>query len=306
RLEKYFSPDTAAILAAGGLVGVSTGIEVPTASGLERMHKGVTLNEMVRACAAFKEAGILVHGYLIYGYWDQGEEEIIDAAEIVRQFFEQGLLDSAFWHKFTLGCHSRLCVEKAQGLHPGLQILYPENEPFALNNLFFKGEDKYDKYAEPLETLLSSWMKNKVTVTFLTPTVAPDLIQMILDEYAKDRNKRQKLPPEKIRYNAEMEINGKLIFLSSMPILQSDQKTLMWRWRLSDHRLKTKGLEVGGQKTKGLKEADKLINLLNSASDKGMDIMHFYDELVAILGKEAAVKAWKTLRSGGLVLSNVK
>jgi hypothetical protein len=166
RLEKYFSPDAAAILAAGGLVGISTGIEVPTASGLKRMHKGVTLNEMVSACAAFKEAGILVHGYLIYGYWDQDEKEIIDAAEIVRQFFEQGLLDSAFWHKFTLGCHSRLCVEKAQGLHPELQIFYPENEPFAQNNLSFKGETKYDKYAEPLETLLSSWMKNKVTVTF--------------------------------------------------------------------------------------------------------------------------------------------
>jgi hypothetical protein len=122
---------------------------------------------------------------------------------------------------------------------------------------------------------------------------------MILDEYARDRDKRQRMLPEKIRYSAEMEINGKLIFLGSLPILQFDQKTLMWRWRLSDHKLKTKGLEVEGPK-----EANKLASLLEIASDKGMDIMRFCEELETILGKEAAIKAWKTLRAGGLVLRN--
>jgi hypothetical protein len=316
RLEKYFNPDAAAILAAGGLVGVSTGIETPTARSLERMCKGVTLNEMVSACAAFKEAGILVHGYLIYGYWDQDEEDIINAAEIVRQLLEQDLLDSAFWHKFTLGCYSRLCAEKAQGLHPGLQIIYPEKETFALNNLSFKGEKHYDKYAEPLETLLSSWMNasrmaaNTEASVFIpvetafpfsvnTPTVAPDFIQMLLDEYARDRDKRRRLLPEKILGSGN---GASIIFLGSGAVLQGDQKKLLWRWRLSDQRFKTAGLKTNGLKTAGLNEAKKLVSLLETASDKGIDIMRFYDELESILGKEAAAKTWKILRISGLAV----
>ncbi|MDR1128786.1 MAG: radical SAM protein, partial [Treponema sp.] len=111
RFEKDYTPDAAAILAAGGLLGVSAGLEVATESGFKRIGKGITLKEVVRSCAAFKEQGILTHAYLIYGYWDEDGQEIIDSAEITRQLFEAGLLDSAFWHQFVLSCHSRLYAE---------------------------------------------------------------------------------------------------------------------------------------------------------------------------------------------------
>ncbi|MCL2319546.1 MAG: radical SAM protein, partial [Treponema sp.] len=53
RFEKDFTADTAAILAAGGLMGVSAGLEVATERGFQRLGKGIDLGSSVRACAAF-------------------------------------------------------------------------------------------------------------------------------------------------------------------------------------------------------------------------------------------------------------
>jgi hypothetical protein len=111
RFERSFDTDTAALLAAGGLVGVSAGIEIAGEKGFARIGKGINLEDAIRVCAAFKEAGVLIHAYLIYGYWDEDEQEIVDSAEILRQFFAAGLLDSAFWHRFVLTRHSRLFAE---------------------------------------------------------------------------------------------------------------------------------------------------------------------------------------------------
>jgi hypothetical protein len=64
KIPGAFTPDTAALLAAGGLLGVSGGIEVASEAGFRRIGKGLGLKEVVRSCAAFKEAGILTHAYL--------------------------------------------------------------------------------------------------------------------------------------------------------------------------------------------------------------------------------------------------
>jgi radical SAM superfamily enzyme YgiQ (UPF0313 family) len=108
RFEKNFSRDIADFLAYGGLLGVSGGIEIATGDGLQSVCKGTDIMSLVHACAAFKEAGILVHAYMIYGYWDETPQTLIDSMETLRQLFAEGLLDSAFWHKFVLTRHSRL------------------------------------------------------------------------------------------------------------------------------------------------------------------------------------------------------
>ena len=199
RFEKAFIHDASA-LAAGGLVGVSGGIEVASEEGFQRIGKGVGLADIVRTCAAFKRAGILVHAYLIYGYWDESEQELIDSVEIVRQLFAAGLLDSAFWHQFSLTVHSRLYAEKLQGLHPKLFPLSNNrrgaatvNKPgvpkiFALNDLSFRGEGRFAPYAMPLEQLLSNWMqgdfntpiKKAFPFKIPKPQVAPNLILRLL------------------------------------------------------------------------------------------------------------------------------
>ena len=122
RYEKVFSRDLADILAHGGLTAVSGGIEIASGSGLDAVHKGTDLDSIVAACAAFKEAGILTHAYMIYGYWLETPQMLIDSMETLRQLFAAGLLDSSFWHKFTLTKHSRIYTEYCKGMHQELEV----------------------------------------------------------------------------------------------------------------------------------------------------------------------------------------
>ncbi|MDR0486769.1 MAG: radical SAM protein, partial [Treponema sp.] len=206
RFEKSFTPDVAALLAAGGVIGVSGGIEIASEKGFERIGKGIDLQGLVNACAAFKEAGILVHAYLIYGYWDQEEAEIIDSAEVMRQFFEAGLLDSAFWHQFVLTVHSRIYAEKQKGLHPLLNPRGGQARPskiFALNDISFEGEERFDRFNLPLENLLRLWMKGDTSMPVQDafsfrvkcPVVEPHLIASLLDRYARGRDKSRRYAP---------------------------------------------------------------------------------------------------------------
>ena len=118
RFERQFTSDVALLLAAGGLLGVSAGIEVASERGFKRLGKGLALADVVKTCAAFKEAGILTHAYLIYGFWDEDDGELIDSAETMRQLFAAGLVDSAFWHKFVLTRHSRIYAEWERAATP--------------------------------------------------------------------------------------------------------------------------------------------------------------------------------------------
>ena len=306
RLDKGFTPDTAAVLASGGLMGVSAGLEVATERGFKSTGKGIDFAGAVRALASFKEAGILTHAYLIYGYWDEDEQEIVDSAEILRQFFAQGLLDSAFWHKFILTRHSRIYAEKQRGLHPDLKIeddiTYDSQNSgtiFALNDLSFKGEDKFNKYTLPLDALLGLWMsgKTETPVSEAFPykikktSVPPDFVAALLDAYARDRDKNKKIFPLAAE-NGEAE--GNALFLGSLPGIRRKGKNafVFWRWRLEERELKVNSDA----------EAEKLAALLKSASGrKGLGLAEFILALEKIFEKAEAAKVWKYLRENGLV-----
>ena len=79
---------------------------------LELIQKGITVAQVARVNKHFTEAGIMVHAYLMYGFPTQTAQETIDSLEMVRQLFEAGILQSAFWHLFTMTAHSPV------GLHP--------------------------------------------------------------------------------------------------------------------------------------------------------------------------------------------
>jgi len=204
RFERDFTRDVAALLAAGGLVGVSGGIEVATERGFKRMGKGITLKEVVASCAAFKESGILTHAYLIYGYWDQEEQEIIDSAELLRQLFAEGLLDSAFWHKFVLTRHSRFYREKCQGRHPDLVLREgpTPSDYFADNDIPFEGEERFNRYTIPLDTMLHDWMKGKTDIPVTRyfsfkvprPQVEPERVSGLLQEYLTKEEAKNRWP----------------------------------------------------------------------------------------------------------------
>lgn len=160
RYEKVFTRDLADLLSHGGLRAVSGGIEIASGTGLDAVHKGTDLDSIVSACAAFKEAGILTHAYMIYGYWMETPQILVDSMETLRQLFATGLLDSAFWHKFVLTRHSRVFQEWRRGLHPDLVPLgwREEGSVFAANDLRFHGEEKSARYGDPLNAALSAWM----------------------------------------------------------------------------------------------------------------------------------------------------
>jgi hypothetical protein len=293
RFERTFTPDTAALLAAGGFLAFSAGIEVAAEDGFRRTGKGIGLEEVVHSCAAFKEAGILTHAYLIYGYWDEDEQELVDSAEILRQLFAQGLLDSAFWHKFVLTAHSRIYREWKEGRHPGLKVRFPGNKPvFALNDLRFEGEDDFDKYTAPLDSLLAAWMRGETAMPVerafpfrvKKTRIPPDHVLRLLEGYAGERDKNRRAPPSP---------SSRVIFLGSRPIKTGKAGVLRWRWRLGDYELALPNREAEAP-------AERMAALLEEASrGNGLGAPDFYRRLEEISGPRAE-RVWKKLRSGGL------
>ena len=200
RYEKVFTRDLADVLSHGGLRAVSGGIEIACGTGLDAVKKGTDLQSIVSACAAFKEAGILTHAYMIYGYWQETPQMLIDSMETLRQLFASGLLDSAFWHKFVLTRHSRAFQEWRSGLYPELKPLgldESEESIFASNDLRFAGEEKSSRYGNPLNQALAAWMHGEdlelpvgkwFPFAMPRPSVAPDLVEQAIAHYEKQRD----------------------------------------------------------------------------------------------------------------------
>lgn len=106
RFEKSFTRDLCLLLKAAGCIAVSGGLEVASDRLLELIQKGITVAQVAKVNKHFTEAGIMVHAYLMYGFPTQTAQETIDSLEMVRQLFEAGVLQSAFWHLFTMTAHS--------------------------------------------------------------------------------------------------------------------------------------------------------------------------------------------------------
>ena len=199
RFEKTFTKDLAAFLSYCGLGGVSAGIESATGTGLEVINKGTDIASITHACCAFKEAGILVHSYMIYGFWNDTPQSIIDSMETLRQFFAAGLLDSAFWHKFVLTRNSTVYNQWQKDGTLDLVSSEESSSAFARNNLHFKGEEKFNKFGTPLELALNSWMHGErldqhvqkwFNFQVPKPSVSRDFINNLIEEYEQKNNAR--------------------------------------------------------------------------------------------------------------------
>ena len=132
RFEEAFSPDLARLLAASGCIALTAGLEAASDRLLEQMKKGITVDQTARVAAAFRQAGILVHAYLMYGLPGETIPDTVDSLERVRQLFAHNLLQSAFWHKFTATAHSPIGLNPAR---EGITILGPVFRGFAENDL---------------------------------------------------------------------------------------------------------------------------------------------------------------------------
>jgi len=134
RFEKSFSPELCQQLADSGCIAISGGLEVASDRLLKLMKKGVDVEQVARVTKAFTDAGILVHAYLMYGFPTQTVQDTVDALEYVRQLFENGCIQSGFFHRFACTVHSPV------GKSPedyGVTLLPLPDSPFAKNDVGF-------------------------------------------------------------------------------------------------------------------------------------------------------------------------
>ncbi len=188
RFEAAYTPDLCRLLAAAGLVTVTGGLEVANARLLAAIRKGVTVDQVVRACSAFRAAGVRVHAYLMYGFPSQTEQETVDAMEVVRQLFAADLVNSGFWHRFVLTRHAPIYREQQAF---GVKVPARPCTPFAGNDLPHldpSGAD-HDRFDTVLPTALDAWMQghdlDRPVHTWFgrrtpTTTEAPDRVRRAL------------------------------------------------------------------------------------------------------------------------------
>jgi radical SAM superfamily enzyme YgiQ (UPF0313 family) len=189
RFEKNFTSDLCRLLQASGCIAVSGGLEVASNRLLKLIDKGVTVEQVAKVTRNFTENGILVHSYLMYGYPTQTEQETIDSLEMVRQLFQLGIIQSGFWHQFSLTAHSPIGLNpKAFGVSPHIQQV-----SFAHNDIDFDDETGIDHsvfsfglskslYNYMLgigfENELQEWFEHDIPAT----TIASDYILNLIEQ----------------------------------------------------------------------------------------------------------------------------
>lgn len=257
RFEKSFTRDLCLLLKASGCIGVSGGLEVASDRLLELIQKGITVSQVARVNRNFTDAGIMVHAYLMYGFPTQTDQETIDSLEMVRQMFAAGILQSAFWHEFTMTAHSPVGLEpekfrvKKQTTVPGT---------FANNDIdhLDPGGANHPQYAFGLKKSLlnfmhgtcldyplQKWFDFKVPKT----TVAPDYITMALEE---------------IDYNPPKP-SSKIIWLGNSPQIEyviKSKKGNHWEMAELTFQTKKENIKIRVDKEQG-KWLAKIVNELS-------------------------------------------
>ena len=136
----------------------SGGVEVASNRLLKLINKGVTVEQVANVASYFTNAGIMVHAYLMFGFPTQSVQETIDALEVVRQLFQEGIVHSAFWHRFALTAHSPV------GQDPqayNIEITQAPFAGFANNDIEFHDLTDIDhsQFSEGLRISLFNYMQ---------------------------------------------------------------------------------------------------------------------------------------------------
>src|SRR5690606_41040208 len=102
RFDPFFTAEVTQLMKKAGCIAVTGGIEVASERVLKLIDKGISIEKVAVTTKNFKDAGIFVHAYLMYGFPTQTMQETIDSLEVVRQLFKKNYLSSAYWHRFAL------------------------------------------------------------------------------------------------------------------------------------------------------------------------------------------------------------
>jgi radical SAM superfamily enzyme YgiQ (UPF0313 family) len=192
RFEKNFSSDLCDLLKQSGCIAVSGGIEVASDRLLKLIDKGVDLQQLASVCSNFTDNGIMVHSYLMYGFPTQTDLETINSLEVVRQFFEAGIINSGFWHQFAMTAHSPIGLEPERF---NVESVLKSDGSFANNDrphIDNVGCD-HEKYSQGLKTSIYNYMhgagfelplQNWFDFDSKQTTLAPNFIDLLLEHGA--------------------------------------------------------------------------------------------------------------------------
>ena len=139
RFEKAYTQELCDLMADAGCIAVSGGLEVASNRLLKLMDKGVTVEQTVESCRHFRQAGIMVHTYLMYGFPTETLQETLNALEAVRAMFDEGIVQSAYWHRYAMTAHS------PSGQHPeqfGVCRTDTQPHPFCNNEVDYHLPDR--------------------------------------------------------------------------------------------------------------------------------------------------------------------
>jgi hypothetical protein len=300
RFEKSFTRDLCLLLRASGCIAVSGGLEVASDRLLALIQKGITVAQVAKVNKHFTQAGIMVHAYLMYGFPTQTAQETIDSLEMVRQMFQAGVLQSAYWHQFTMTAHSPV------GLEPQLYQVQKETEvvgSFANNDILHldpTGADHVEfahglkkslfnyMHATLIDAPLHKWFDFKVPKT----KVEPDFIVKALEDE---------------EYGAVKQ-TAKVVWLGNEPTVEVFTKTAKGnQWEMAsltfENKRETQNIKVS--KEQGLWLAGMLKEL--SVYNAKLLTMHDVSESYEAAGLEAFELFWdnkpvNTLHKMGLLV----
>ena len=245
RFEKNFTQDLCYLLKASGCIAVSGGLEVASDRLLKLIDKGVTVEQVARVTRNFTKANIMVHSYLMFGYPGQTVQETVDSLEMVRQLFEQGGLQSGFWHQFSLTAHSPIGQAPADY---GIIPIY-KDITFANNDVDFKDLTGIDhsQFSYGLrkslfnymlgigfDMPLQDWFDFKIPKT----RIASDYIVNCLET-----------PP-----NFNVQSSAKVVWLGGMPLAQEQSKSkkgMTWQNLQLTFHDKIESFQITLEKDKG-------------------------------------------------------
>jgi hypothetical protein len=138
RFDKTFTPELTKLMKKAGCIAVTGGLEVASPRVLALIDKGTTVEQVARVTHAFRESGIFVHAYLMFGFPTETVQETVDSLEVVRQLFREKCLQSGFWHRFSATVHSPVGKNPAKF---GISVIEPRRPKFgrfAENDLVFE------------------------------------------------------------------------------------------------------------------------------------------------------------------------
>jgi len=301
RFESAFTEDLCRLLAASGCIAVTGGLEAASDRLLTLMHKGVSLRQAAQVCRNFSDAGIMVHAYLMYGFPTQTEQETIDALEIVRQFFNEGLIQSAFWHVFTATVHSDV------GRDPGKYHCTIAARPagrFAKNDLVHEDPTGCDhqSFAQGLNKAVYNFMYGIGTdlsinewFDFLVPAISvkKDFVQRAIKEVPAVDDER---------------LSSRVLWIGNLPLFLPDAPAKKKHAERKGHLVfytKTESftLTINREIVEWLNNMFPGFSAQNTALLSLEEVKRGYEkQFSAPFGSFLRSKEWKTLREKGLLL----